>query len=333
MTPANTINLLRVLFVIFACFMGSAIGETIYSSHAIGIAVGLIFGLAVVLADRLLKGFTLRVFSSATFGLLMGLLAAKLLLGSNILRYQSEETTWVIGLIVYGIFGYLGMMLAIRSNRDEFSIIIPYIRFQRSGLEDTPVLVDTNIIIDGRIAELCATGFLSSSLIVPRFILDELQRLADSNDPQKRECGRRGLDSLNEMQKNPQLAVTIHNSESDSETPVDTKLVQVARLLQARLLSNDSNLCKIARLQNVSVLNLNDLSKAMRHAVATGDELELALVKEGRDSHQAVGYLSDGTMIVVNHARAHLGKTVTVTIVSALQTAAGRLFFADLKHS
>ncbi len=333
MTPAKTINLLRVLFVIFACFMGSAIGETIYSSHPIGIAVGLIFGLAVVLADRLLKGFTLRVFSSATFGLLMGLLAAKLLLGSNILRYQSEETTWVIGLIVYGMFGYLGMMLAIRSNRDEFSIIIPYVRFQRSGLEDTPVLVDTNIIIDGRIAELCATGFLSSSLIVPRFILDELQRLADSNDPQKRECGRRGLDSLNEMQKNPQLVVTIHNSDSDSDMPVDTKLVQVARLLQARLLSNDSNLCKIARLQNVSVLNLNDLAKAMRHAIATGDEIELALVKEGRDPHQAVGYLSDGTMIVVNHARGHLGRTVTVTIVSVLQTAAGRLFFADLKHS
>ncbi len=332
MTPSNTINLLRVLFVIFASFMGSTIGETIYSSRPIGIAVGLILGLSVVLADRLLKGFSLRVFSSATFGLLMGLLAAKLLLASNVLKYQSEEITWVIGLTAYSIFGYLGMMLAIRSNRDEFSIVIPYVRFRRSGLEDVPVVLDTNIIIDGRIAELCVTGFLSSSLIVPRFILDELQRLADSNDPQKRECGRRGLDSLNEMQKNPQLTVTVHDSQSDTATPVDTKLVQLAQLLQARLLSNDSNLCKIARLQNVSVLNLNDLARALRHAISTGDEIELALVKEGRDPHQGVGYLSDGTMIVVNNARAQLGRTVTVTIVSVLQTAAGRLYFADLKH-
>lgn len=332
MIPSVTINLLRALFVIFACFIGSAVGDTMMGSHFVGFAAGLAFGLMIVLADRLLKGFTLRMFSSATFGLLLGLISARLLLSSNILKYQSEETSWLIQLIVFAVFGYLGMMLAIRSNRDEFSIIIPYVRFQRSGLEETPLLIDTNIIIDGRLPALCETGFVSRSVVVPRFILDELQRLADSHDSLKRERGKRGLDSLQEMQQNPRLSVTIHDSETDTETPVDTKLVELARLLQARLLSNDSNLCKIARLQGVAILNLNDLANVLRHGLSTGDEIDLALVKEGRDAHQAVGYLPDGTMIVVNNARPRVGETVRVTISSAVQTAAGRLFFADVKR-
>jgi uncharacterized protein YacL len=279
----------------------------------------------------MLKGITLRIFSAATFGLLLGLLAARLLLASDVLAYQPAQMRWIMSVIVYGVLAYFGMMLAIRGNRDEFSMIIPYVRFQRTAMEDVPLLIDTNIIIDGRLPEICATGFLSTSLIVPRFVLDELQRLGDSHEPLKRERGRRGLETLNQMQKTPELTVTIHETATDAETPVDTKLIQLAKVLQARVLSNDVNLCKIARLQSVVALNLNEIARALRPVLAAGDVLELALVKEGRDAHQAVGYLADGTMIIVNHARTQIGKTVPVTIGGAVQTAAGRLFFADLK--
>jgi len=330
-TPLLTINLLRCLFVIFACFVGARIGDAVYENQMVGAFAGTIFGLVIVLCDRLLKGISLRTFSSATFGLLLGLFFSRLLIASDILRSTSDDVRWMVSLIVYATFGYLGMMLAIRSNRDEFSLIIPYVRFRESAVQDAPLLVDTNIIIDGRISAVCATGFLSGSLVVPRFVLEELQRLADSADPIKRERGRRGLDSLNQMQKSSAFMVTIHDSVSDLETAVDARLVQLAKMLQARLLTNDSNLCKIARLQGVKVLNLNDLANAVRPMVSTGDDLEIALVKEGRDAHQAVGYLPDGTMIVVNHARPHLGKTVHVVIAGTLQTTAGRLFFAELK--
>jgi len=332
-TPLLTINLLRALFVIFSCFVGARVGDAIYEQQVFGAIYGTVFGLFIVLGDRLLKGISLRTFSSATFGLLLGFFFSRLLIASNILRDTSEEKQWMVGLIVYATFGYIGMMLAIRSNRDEFSLIIPYVRFRESAVQDAPLLVDTNIIIDGRISTICATGFLSGSLVVPRFVLDELQRLADSADPIKRERGRRGLDSLNQMQKNSAFAVTIHDSATEVDAPVDTRLVQLGKMLQARLLTNDSNLCKIARLQGVSVLNLNDLANALRPLVATGDELEISLVKEGRDAHQAVGYLADGTMIVVNHARQHLGKTMHVVIAGTLQTTAGRLFFAEIKQA
>jgi len=237
----------------------------------------------------------------------------------------------VCGLIVYATFSYVGMMLAIRSNRDEFSLIIPYVRFRQATAQDTALVVDSNIIIDGRLPALCATGFLSTSLVVPRFVLDELQRLADSSDPQKRERGRVAFDRLQRMQIDPNLSVTIHETEEDSHTPVDAQLTKITKMLDARLLTNDSGLCSVARLQNVPVLNLNDLVQALRPQLAAGDQVELSLIKEGRDPHQAVGYLSDGTMIVVNHARAHIGKTVPVVVASALQTSAGRLFFADMR--
>lgn len=331
MTPLMTINLLRTLFVTFTACVGLMIGDETLGSSIAGLAAGLVLGLSVVLADRLLHGISLRVFSSATLGLLVGFLFSKLLLSSKILAVASAQTQWVCGLIIYATFSYLGMMLAIRSNRDEFSIIIPYVRFRRAMVEDAPLLIDSNVIIDGRLPELCATGFLSTSLVVPRFILDELQRLADSSDQQKRERGRLALQRLQQMQLDPNLSVTIHECEDDPLTPVDTRLAQIAKLLDARLLTNDSSLCAIARLQNVTVLNLNDLNRALKPQLAAGDEIDLPLVKEGRDPHQAVGYLPDGTMIVVNHARAHIGKTVPIVVASALQTSAGRLFFADLR--
>ena len=333
MTPLLTVNLLRVLFVTFCGAIGGIVTAEMQGNYLPGIMIGVVFGLIVVLADRLLKGFSLRAFSSATFGLLLGLFFGNLLMASDILRYQSDTVQWAARLIVYSAFGYLGMMLAMRSNRDEFSLIIPYVRFARETTQHEPLIVDTNVIIDGRIADLVATGFLSRALIVPRFVLGELQTLADSRDPIKRERGRRGLDILNQLQKSRELDLTIHDTTGDADLSIDARLVRVAKLLQARLLTNDQALCQVARLQQVPALNLADLARALRPAAAAGDELELNLVKEGRESHQAVGYLPDGTMIVVNHARAFLGKVITVIVSSALQTGAGRLIFAEVKQS
>jgi uncharacterized protein YacL len=334
MNSQLTVNLLRVLFVTFSGLVGSLVTAELEGNAIPGLLIGLVFGLALVLADRLLKGLSLRAFSSATLGLLLGLLFSNLLLASQVLRYQSEETQWIARLVVYCVFGYLGTMLAMRSNRDEFSLMIPYIRFARETTEHEPVVIDTNIVIDGRIAELCATGFLSRMLVVPRFVLNELQLRADSRDPTKRERGRRGLEILNQLQRSRELDLTIHDANTEEiEATTDAQLVRVAKLLQARLLTNDQALCQVARLQKVAVLNLNDLAKALRPAVVPGDELELNLVKEGRDPHQAVGYLADGTMIVVNQARAQIGRAATVVISSALQTAGGRLIFAELKEN
>src|ERR1041385_1496689 len=334
MTPSLTVNLLRVLFVTFCGAIGGIVTVETHGTYAPGIMVGVVFALLIVLADRLLKGFSLRAFSSATFCLLLGLLFANLFTASDILRFQSDTVQWAARLIIYCTFGYLGMMLAMRSNRDEFSLIIPYVRFAREATQHQPLVIDTNVIIDGRVADLCATGFVSRSLIVPRFVLGELQTLADSRDPVKRERGRRGLDILNELQRSRAVELTIHESTAEEEVDagVDARLVRTAKILKANLLTNDQALCQVARLQQVTALNLSDLSRALRPTFVVGDEIELNLVKEGREAHQAVGYLPDGTMIVVNHGRPHLGKTRTVVVSSALQTSAGRLIFAELKN-
>ena len=334
MNSQRTLNLLRVLFVTFAGLVGSLVTTELQNTAIPGLLVGLVFGLFLVLADRLLRGFSLRAFSSATLGLLLGLFFANLLLASQVLRYQPEETQWIARLVVYCAFGYLGMMLAMRSNRDEFSLIIPYVRFARETTQHEPLVVDTSVIIDGRVADLCATGFLSRALVVPRFVLDELQLLADHFDPIKRERGRRGLDILNQLQRSREIDLTIEETTLDeNDATTDARLVRLAKVLRARLLTNDHALCQVARLQHVPVLNLNDLSRALRPVLVPGDVAELNLVREGRDSHQAVGYLPDGTMIVVNHARPHIGRVVTVVISSSLQTAAGRLIFAELKEN
>jgi uncharacterized protein YacL len=333
MNPLVTVNLLRALFVAFTTCVGVMIGGETLASDSVGAMVGACFGLFVVLADRLMHGITLRVFSSATFGLLVGFVFAQLLLASRVLAATSVQVQWIVGLIAYSTFGYLGMMLAIRSNRDEFSLIIPYVRFRQATVQDAPLVIDARVILDGRIAELCTSGFISGSIVVPRFVLDDLQALAESGDPFARERGRSALERLQQMQRNPGLSVTIHDGDPAPTTPTDTRLTKLAAVLDARLLTTDANLCAIARLQNVPALNLTDLARAMRPVLCVGDEAELPLVKEGRDAHQAVGYLPDGTMIIVNHARPHLGKTLRVVIGSAVQTSAGRLFFAELKRA
>lgn len=332
-------KVLCAIFILITVALGvtSAIG--LASNKWIGALGGGLFGLFIVLVDAGLKHLSFRQFSNATAGLLVGLFCGMLV--NYVLKQLFELigatqelgiTNTIIPVAILIALGYWGMALAARANRQEFSFVIPYVRFRQDSVQDSPLLIDSNIIIDGRIARLCETGFLSGALVVPSFVLDELHVLADSKNKIKEERGKRGLEYLREMQKMPALEVTIqedyYNNHGDEAT--DTKLIEVAKRLGARLLTNDRNLGRVAKLQGVTVLNLNELAIAMRPNVVAGDALAIKLVKEGKEDHQAIGYMGDGTMVVVNSAIKHLGKTVDIVIGSPLQTSAGRLIFAEL---
>jgi uncharacterized protein YacL len=300
--------------------------------HWVGFCLGTISGLIIILADRLLKGVSLRAFSSATFGLALGGILAWLLLASRIFEYTGEEIRWLIHLTVYLVCGYLGMMLALRSNKDEFSLIIPYVRFQHSDSRETTWIVDTSAIIDGRIVDLVKSGFIEGTLSVPAYVLEEVKRLADSSDPTRRAKGRRGQETLDALKASALINFRIPEGGIENGE-VDAKLIHTARLLGARIITTDYNLQKIAEIQGVKLLNVHELSKATRPLALPGEVIEVKLVKEGKDSGQGVGYLSDGTMIVVNMGKPHLGQVVQAEVASILQTPAGRMVFADLKHA
>lgn len=336
-TPSRV---LRLVFIVITIGLGvtAAIGFAV--SKWIGALGGGLFGVMIVLGDAALRGISFRQFSHASAGLLVGLFCGVLI--NQVLKGlftlvgvspEAELTSTIVPLAIQLALGYWGMSLAVRANRQEFSFIIPYVRFRQDSAQDSPLLVDSNIIIDGRIASICETGFLSGALVVPRFVLNELHVLADSTDSLKRERGRRGLEYLREMQNTPTLEVTVQEDDHQNDEPTDTRLIQLARRLGARLLTNDRNLGRVAQLQGVTVLNLNELIKAVRPNLLPGEPMALKLVKEGKDGHQAVGYLDDGTMVVVNQAIEHLGKTVDVVIGSPLQTSAGRLIFAELREN
>jgi uncharacterized protein YacL len=323
---------LRALFIVFCAAIGAIASSELRASMWPGVLLGLLLGLVVVLIDRLLKGFSLRAFSSATFGLLLGWLFARLLVASQIFAYLSATTQWAIGLVVYCTFGYLGMMLAMRSNRDEFSLIIPYVRFAREATQHQPLVVDTNVIIDGRVADLCETGFLEGTFILPQFILNELQHIADSADPLKRSRGRRGLDILNKIQKMVDVEVRIVDEDFPHVKEVDSKIVVLAKKMNAKVITNDLNLSKVAELQGVRVLNINELCNALKPVVLPGEQLRVFVLKEGKEAAQGVAYLDDGTMIVVDNAKRFIGSNVNVVVTSVLQTQAGRMIFTRLKE-
>ncbi len=253
--------------------------------------------------------------------------------GSGLFEKADETTRWLIRLGLFLSFGYIGMVLAMRSNKEDFSLIIPYVRFAPQTKPEQLLLLDTSVIIDGRIADLIEANFIEGMIIVPRFVLKELQQIADSNDSIKRARGRRGLEMLNRIQHNPRNEVKIHEGDFPEEKEVDAKLVRLAHNLGAKLYTNDFNLGKVAELQSVKYVNLHDVAKSMRAILIPGEQLSLRLVREGKDKGQGVGYLPDGTMVVVNNAQAAVGHQVEVQVQSLLQTGAGVIVFADLRQS
>ena len=330
---------IRILFLCLCTVAGYAISQVRpeFVSHnyggALGMVIGFGFGWLMIAIDELVKGFSLRAFSATTFGLLLGTVVALLIDGSGLFEKADETTRWLIRLGLFLSFGYIGMVLAMRSNKEDFSLIIPYVRFAPQTKPEQLLLLDTSVIIDGRIADLIEANFIEGMIIVPRFVLKELQQIADSNDSIKRARGRRGLEMLNRIQHNPRNEVKIHEGDFPEEKEVDAKLVRLAHNLGAKLYTNDFNLGKVAELQSVKYVNLHDVAKSMRAILIPGEQLSLRLVREGKDKGQGVGYLPDGTMVVVNNAQAAVGHQVEVQVQSLLQTGAGVIVFADLRQS
>ncbi len=221
----------------------------------------------------------------------------------------------------------------VMQTKDDFRFIIPYVEFSKQTRGTNPLLLDTSVIIDGRIADITLTGVFNSQLVVPRFILNELQLIADSSDRLKRNRGRRGLDILNKMQLDDHIDIVIKDIElttREQKEPVDHKLVAAAAILNGRIVTNDFNLNKVCTLRKIPVININDLASSLKAVVLPGEQMQIKIVKQGDQPGQGVGYLDDGTMVVVDEGRHHLGKTVDITVTSALQTAAGRMIFGKI---
>src|SRR5579862_3480143 len=334
-----TLWVIRIFFLLLCTLAGYAVGEIhpyyqgVHYAWLVGTAIGFGFGWVMIAIDEMLKGFSLRAFSATTFGLLLGTVVALLIDHSGLFDKADEVTRWLIRLGLFLSFGYIGIVLAMRSNKEDFSLIIPYVRFAPQNKPDNLLLLDTSTIIDGRIADLIEANFVEGLIIVPRFVLKELQQIADSADAIKRARGRRGLEVLNRIQRNTRNEVKIHDGDFPDEKDVDAKLVRLARNLRAKLYTNDHNLGKIAELQSVNHVNLHELAKSMRTVLLPGEVVSLRIVREGKDKGQGVGYLPDGTMVVVNHAQTSVGQQVDAQVQSLIQTGAGVIIFADLKSA
>ncbi len=271
---------------------------------------------------------------AGALGLIIGLVIA------NLFSSALGEIPYVGGflpMLSTLLFGYLGMMVAV-NKREELSNLfswVPLIRSRHGGQDNlSPKILDTSVIIDGRIADICETGFIEGTLIIPNFVLEELQHIADSSDNLKRNRGRRGLDILNRIQRDLGIKVEIYDASSiGNGTDVDTKLVLLAKALRGKIVTNDFNLNKVAELQGITVLNVNELANAVKPVVLPGEEMEVYLIKDGKESGQGIGYLDDGTMIVVDGGKRHIGETIDVSVTSVLQTAAGRMIFAKPKNT
>ena len=330
---------IRILFLSLCCVAGYAISqvrpEWVAGSYngLLGAVIGFGFGGLLIAVDEMLKGFSLRAFSSITFGLLLGMCVAMLIDHSGLFQNADETQHWLIRLGLFLGFGYIGIILAMRSNKEDFSLIIPYVRFRPQSQPDNLMLLDTSVIIDGRVADLIEANFLEGLIVVPRFVLRELQQVADSTDPIKRARGRRGLEMLNRIQRNTRAEVRIHEGDFPEEKEVDAKLVRLARNLHAKLFTNDYNLAKVAALQKVNCVNLHEVAKCLKVILLPGEILRLKIVREGKDRGQGIGYMPDGTMVVVHNGQAHIGEQVEVEVQSPLQTGAGIIVFAEMKKS
>ncbi|MCD6292295.1 MAG: TRAM domain-containing protein [Deltaproteobacteria bacterium] len=277
-----------------------------------------------------LKKVPLRTLLGGFTGVVVGLFIANLLLrGAPFVDlFDNPRTSFTLYLLVYSMFAYIALEVGLKKG-DEFDLIRALITKKQADLEK---IVDTSVIIDGRIADVCETGFVEGTLVIPQFVLHELQMIADSSDSLKRTRGRRGLDILKRIQNQAKVDIIITEEDFSRIKEVDAKLVALAKKRGAHILTNDFNLNKVADLQGVGVLNLNQLAEAMKPLVLPGETLDVMVSKEGKEPMQGIAYLDDGTMVVIDQARQLVGETTQVTVTSVLQTTAGRMIFARRKN-
>jgi|UniRef100_UPI00404B48E9 uncharacterized protein YacL len=326
----KTLFAIRIVFIALCTSGGWLVCYAISDwdeRRSVAIAVGFLIGVLVVLVDVLLKGFSLRGLSAVTFGLAVGALIAFLLSNSPLFDKADEQNIYIARLVLFLVCTYLGAVIALR-GKDEFNLVIPYVRFEPQEVDVPLVVVDTSVLIDGRIARVCEAGFLSGTLVIPKFVLRELNAVADSTDPQKKTRGRRGLEVLNELRRIKHLDIRIPESEVSKRGDLDAKLVFLAQSMRAKLITTDFNLAKMAEFHGVQWLDLNQLAKSLRPELMLGEILNVDLAKAGKENGQAIGYLADGSMVVVEASIEYLGKQVQAEVMSVLPTAGGKMVFA-----
>ena len=318
----SNIEALRFVIAGFAAIIGLGIGVAVQTTYR--------------RLEHQVRKTKIEVIITRAIGLVMGLLVANLMLAPMFLLPIPEELSFVkptLAILGSIMFSYLGIGLADTHGRTFLRLINPNSIETMLVAEGTleaisTKILDTSCIIDGRIEELLKTGFVEGQILIPQFVLQELQNLADASNSQKRIRGRRGLDILNQMQEDFPERIVINNADYEEIETVDAKLVNLAQELNATLLTNDYNLSKVANLQKVSILNVNDLARALRAIYLPGDNLELKILKPGKEPEQGIGYLEDGTMVVVEEGSDLVGGEIQVVVTSSLQTSAGRMIFA-----
>lgn len=287
-----------------------------------------------------LQRFSIQNIVLGAVGLIFGLLIAYLI-SQPLYRINIPYVGVIVSMVLYLLFGYLGITIPNRKIEDITTSLGnlsgSIINSRKSSKEKTkasascPKILDTSVIIDGRVADIVKTGFIEGPLVIPVFVLEELQHIADSSDGLKRNRGRRGLDILNRIQNELDTEIIIHEMKFEDVSEVDSKLLKLTQLLNGKIITNDYNLNKVAEVQRIQVLNINELANAVKPVVLPGEEMVIQVVRDGKESGQGLAYLDDGTMIVVESGRKYIGETIDVIVTSVLQTSAGRMIFAKPK--
>lgn len=329
----KTILIFRIFFLLVSLLGSILMSYVVEDWNFLPVVfVGMSLAALVILTDILLEGFSLRGLSAMTFGLAIGGLIAYLLANSPLFEPLKnepglEQTLFLSRLALYVVSMYLATVVALR-GKDEFNLVIPYVRFSSQNVESQVVVVDTSALIDGRIAAICDSHWFGFSLVIPRFVLDELQAVADSSDAARKEKGRKGLDVLNRLRSMKHLELRIHESDVPDREAVDSKLVYLAQSMKAKLLTTDYNLAKLAEFHEIGWLNITSLVKALNQEVSVGTRVNVELVRPGKDAGQAIGYLPDGSMLVVNNGRQWIGKEIRVEVDSVVPSTGGKMVFA-----
>ncbi|MGQ9605728.1 MAG: PIN/TRAM domain-containing protein [Thermogutta sp.] len=331
-----------VFLVVLAGVAVVVIKSGLYPTDSAWIAWLLVLGIMVlggivIALDVLFPQKPLQIISSVYFGLIVGLFlayVAGVALTPIFESLQSPENVRnVVQLILAAVLSYTCISFLMQT-KDDFRFVIPYVEFSKEVRGRRPFILDTSVVIDGRIADLVEANLFDSRLVLPRFAISELQSVADSAEKSKRARGRRGLDILNRLRNNPEVELEIFDRDLPefAGQPVDLKLVTLAKHLEGKLVTNDFNLNKVARVHGVPVININDLANALKPHFLPGEHIQVRLVRPGEEERQGVGYLDDGTMVVVEDGREYVGKTIYLTVTSVLQTSAGRMIFGRFER-
>lgn len=297
----------------------------------VGAFCGLILGYGILKIESKLKDIPLKIILGSLVGIVVSLFIANLFISRLLLALiQDVPITLPIYILFYFIMGYLGFVLGKEKSKTLDLSKVPL--FDKLEEEKDIKLLDTSTIIDGRIADICETGFMQGTFLIPQFVLYEIQHVADHQDPIKRTRGRRGLDVLHRLQKQTFLNVKIVDYDFPKLKDVDTKLIALAKRLGGKIITNDYNLNKVAELQGIEVLNMNQLAMSLKPTMLPGEQMNVKVVREGKEHGQGIGYLDDGTMVVIDDARKYMGKAVDVVVTSVLQTTSGRMIFSKLRE-